>query len=135
MRYVAFIHGGDGPGFGISFPDFPGCVSDGDTVEETIQRGAAALAFHVEGMIEDGEAVPEPRAVGEIRADPSLAEWREGSDTAFVPLVLDKGSPRRVNVSLDYGLLQAIDDEAKRRGMTRSAFLSSAARNEIEGRR
>ena len=45
MRYVAFIHGGDGPGFGISFPD---CVSDGDTVEETIQRGAAALAFHVE---------------------------------------------------------------------------------------
>lgn len=92
MRYVAFIHGGDGPGFGISFPD---CVSDGDTVEETIQRGAAALAFHVEGMIEDGEAVPEPRAIGEIKADPSLAEWREGSDLAFVPLVLDKGSPAR----------------------------------------
>ena len=41
-------------------------------------------------------------------------------------------SPRRVNISLDYGLLQAIDDEAKRRGMTRSAFLSSAARNEIQ---
>ncbi len=135
MRYVAFIHGSDGPGFGISFPDFPGCVSDGDTVEEAIHRGAEALAFHVEGMIEDGEAVPEPRAVQEIKADPSLVEWREGADVAFVPLVLDKGSPRRVNVSLDYGLLQAIDDEAKRRGMTRSAFLSSAARNEIEGRR
>lgn len=135
MRYVAFIHGGDGSGFGISFPDFPGCVSDGDTVEEAIHRGAEALAFHVEGMIEDGEAVPEPRAVQEIKADPGLVEWREGADVAFVPLVLDKGSPRRVNVSLDYGLLQAIDDEAKRRGMTRSAFLSSAARNEIEGRR
>lgn len=135
MRYVAFIHSADGPGFGISFPDFPGCVSDGDTVEEAIHRGAEALAFHVEGMIEDGEAVPEPRAVQEIKADPSLVEWREGADVAFVPLVLDKGSPRRVNVSLDYGLLQAIDDEAKRRGMTRSAFLSSAARNEIEGRR
>ncbi len=135
MRYVAFIHGADGPGFGISFPDFPGCVSDGDTVEEAIHRGAEALAFHVEGMIEDGEAVPESRAVQEIKADPSLVEWREGADVAFVPLVLDKGSPRRVNVSLDYGLLQAIDDEAKRRGMTRSAFLSSAARNEIEGRR
>lgn len=135
MRYVAFIHSADGPGFGVSFPDFPGCVSDGDTVEEAIHRGAEALAFHVEGMIEDGEAVPEPRAVQEIKADPSLVEWREGADVAFVPLVLDKGSPRRVNVSLDYGLLQAIDDEAKRRGMTRSAFLSSAARNEIEGRR
>ena len=52
----------------------------------------------------------------------------------FVPVVFDKGSPRRVNISLDYGLLQAIDADAKRRGMTRSAFLSNAARNEIEER-
>ena len=44
-------------------------------------------------------------------------------------------APRRVDVSLDHGLLHAIDEEAKQRGMTRSAFLSSAARNEIEGRR
>lgn len=84
MHYVAFIHSADGPGFGVSFPDFPGCVSDGDTVEEAIRRGAEALAFHVEGMIEDGEAVPEPRAVQEIKADPSLAEWREGADIVFV---------------------------------------------------
>lgn len=52
----------------------------------------------------------------------------------LVPLIFDKGSPQRANVSLDYGLLRAIDHEAKQRGMTRSAFLSSAARNEIERR-
>lgn len=91
MRYVAFIHGDDGPGFGVSFPDFPGCVSDGDTVEEAIRRGAEALAFHVEGMIEDGEAVPAPRAVQEIKAGPSLAEWREGADILFV--LLPSGHP------------------------------------------
>lgn len=85
MHYVGFIHGGDGPGFGASFPDFPGCVSDGDTVEEAIRRGAEALAFHVGGMIEDGEAIPEPRGVQEIKADPNLAEWQEGADIAFVP--------------------------------------------------
>ena len=68
------------------------------------------------------------------KADESLADWRDGATIAFVPLILDKGSPRRINVSLDVGLLRAIDEEAKRRGMTRSAFLSSAARNEIEGR-
>ena len=134
MLYVAFIHRDDEPGFGISFPDFPGCVSDGDTIDETIRRGASALAFHIEGMIQDGERILEPRSLQDVEADPSLAEWREGASICFVPVVLDKGSPRRVNISLDYGLLQAIDNEAKRRGMTRSAFLSSAARNEIRER-
>ncbi len=134
MRYVAFIHSNTEPGHGISFPDFPGCVSDGDTIDEAVHRGTEALAFHVEGMIRDGEDIPAPRTVQAVEVDQSLDEWREGAVVCFVPLILDKGSPRRVNVSLDYGLLQAIDDEANRRGMTRSAFLSSAARNEIEGR-
>ena len=82
----------------------------------------------------DGEPIPQPRSLHDIRADETLAEWRDGATIAFVPLILDRGSPRRVNVSLDVGLLSAIDEEARRRGMTRSAFLSSAARNEIEGR-
>ncbi len=133
MRYIAFIHADDDPGYGISFPDFPGCVSDGGTIDEAIRRGAEALAFHVEGMIQDGEDIPAPRTVQAVEADHGLDEWRESAVVCFVPLILDKGSPRRVNVSLDYGLLQAIDDEANRRGMTRSAFLSSAARNELEG--
>ena len=134
MLYIAFIHSDTDPGYGISFPDFPGCVSAGDTIDEVIQSGAKALAFHIEGMIQDGEKIPKPCSLQDVQADPSLAEWREGATICFVPAVFDKGSPRRVNISLDYGLLQAIDDAAKRRGMTRSAFLSSAARNEIEGR-
>ncbi len=134
MLYVAFIHRDEDPGFGISFPDFPGCISEGDTIDGTVRQGASALAFHIEGMIQDGETIPAPRSLQEIEGDPSLAEWREGAVVCFVPAVIDKGSPRRVNISLDYGLLQAIDDEAKRRGMTRSAFLSSAARNEIQER-
>ncbi len=134
MRYVAFLHDDDEPGFGVSFPDFPGCVSHGDTVDEALHRGAEALSFHAEGMTADGEPIPRPRSLHDINADESLAGWRDGATVAFVPLILDKGSPRRINVSLDFGLLRAIDEEAKRRGMTRSAFLSSAARNEIEGR-
>lgn len=134
MRYVAFLHDDDKPGFGISFPDFPGCVSDGDTIDDALRRGAEALSFHVERMLADGETIPDPRSLQAIKSDETLAEWREGATIAFVALVLDKGSPRRINVSLDFGLLRAIDEEAKRRGMTRSAFLSSAARNEIEGR-
>ena len=131
MRYLAFIHGDEGLGFGISFPDFAGCVSDGGTVEDAIRHGSEALSFHVEGLIGDGEAIPPPLTVQEIKADPSLTEWREGADIAVVSLIIDRGSPRRVNVFLDYGLLQAIDDEVRSRGMTRTAFLCRAARNEV----
>ena len=67
MLYVAFVHRDDRPGFGISFPDFPGCVSDGDTIDETIGRGATALAFHIDGMIQDGEEIPEPRSLQDVR--------------------------------------------------------------------
>ena len=51
----------------------------------------------------------------------------------LIPLLLDRGSSRRVNVSFDRGLLEAIDDEARQRRMTRSALLATAARREIEG--
>ncbi len=132
MRYVSFIHRDDA-GYGVSFPDFPGCVSVGDTVDGAVRLGSEALAFHVEGLLDDGTPIPPPRSIDAIKADPDLAEWRRGADFVLVPLLLDRGSSRRVNISLDRGLLVAIDDEAEQRGMTRSAFLATAARNEIEG--
>ena len=132
MRYVSFIHRDEGSGYGISFPDFPGCISVGDTVDAAIRNGCEALAFHVEGLCDDGDAVPPPRSIEAIKADPELAEWRRGADIVLVPLLLDRGSSRRVNISIDRGLLEAIDDEARQRRMTRSAFLASAARREIE---
>ena len=132
MRYVSFIHH-DEAGYGVSFPDFPGCVSVGDTVDDAVLHGSEALAFHVEGLLEDGEAIPAPRSIDAIKADPDLAEWRRGADFVLIPLLLDRGSSRRVNISLDRGLLEAIDDEARQRRMTRSAFLATAARHEIEG--
>ena len=84
VRYVAFIHKDEDTGFGISFPDFPGCISVGDTRAEAVCQGAEALALHVEGMIEDGQPIPPPRSLEDIRADPELAEWRRGADFEHV---------------------------------------------------
>lgn len=132
MRYLSFIHR-DEAGYGVSFPDFPGCVSVGDTVDDAVLHGSEALAFHVESLVEDGEPIPVPRSIDAIKADRDLDEWRRGADFVLIPLLLDRGSSRRVNISLDRGLLEAIDDEARQRRMTRSAFLATAARHEIEG--
>jgi len=131
MRYVSFIHRDDA-GYGVSFPDFPGCVSVGDNIDEAIRHGSEALAFHVEGLIDDGESIPRPRSIDAIKADPELSDWRREADFVLIPLLLDRGTSRRVNISLDRGLLEAIDNEAKLRRMTRSAFLATAARREIE---
>ena len=131
MRYVSFIHQGDA-GYGVSFPDFPGCVSVGNTIDEAIRQGGEALAFHVEGLLEDGEAIPSPRSIDAIKAALELKDWRRDADLVLIPLLLDRGSSRRVNISLDHGLLELIDDEARRRRMTRSAFLATAARREID---
>ena len=130
MRYVSFIHR-DEAGFGVSFPDIPGCVSVGDMIDDAVRQGSEALAFHVEGLVDDGEVIPSPRSIDAIKADPELADWRRDADLVLIPLLLDRGSSRRVNISLDRGLLEAIDDEARQRRMTRSAFLATAARREI----
>jgi len=131
MRYVSFIHRDDA-GYGVSFPDFPGCVSVGDTIDDAIRQGGEALAFHVEGLLEDGEAIPSPRSIDAIKTALELNDWRRDADLVLIPLLLDRGSSRRVNISLDHGLLELIDDEARRRRMTRSAFLATAARREID---
>lgn len=94
MRYVSFIHR-EQAGYGVSFPDFPGCVSVGNTVDDAVRHGSEALAFHVDGLVDDGEAIPSPRSIDAVKADPALADWRHGADLVLIPLLLGRGSSRR----------------------------------------
>ena len=131
MRYAAFIHKEPDSCYGVSFPDFPGCISAGDTLDDSIANAAEALQGHVALMESDGESIPAPTPVESIMSDPQWAEERVDAVIAAVPLIRDRGSTARINVSLDLGLLEAIDAEAKARKQTRSAFLASAARREL----
>ena len=101
MRYIALIHGDNEPGFGISFPDFPGCVSDGDTEEEAIRRGREALTFHIENMAEDGERIPPPRACSEIEASPDMAEWLKGARRVEIEIEIAARPPPAVTPADD----------------------------------
>lgn len=131
MRYIAFIHKDPGTAYGVSFPDMPGCFSAGATIDEAVRNAVEALSGHVRILEQDGDAVPMPRDFDAIMTDPALAEDRESAMTTVVPLVRDRGSTARINVSFDLGLLEAIDAAARERKQTRSAFLASAARREI----
>lgn len=131
MKYVAFVHKDPDSAYGVSFPDVLGCISAGDSLDEATANAVEALSGHIRWMEADGDPLPAPRSMEEILADPELAEWREGALLVAIPLVRDLGSTTRINVSLDYGLLKAIDDEARQRKQTRSAFIASAVRREL----
>ncbi len=131
QHYVALVHGKPGA-YGISFPDFPGCVSAGASVDLAIQRGTDALHFHMEGMVEDGEPIPAPSAVEDIRTNRELAGDLREAIITLVPVVTPVGKPMRINVSLDEGLVSAIDKAAEKAGQTRSGFLAEAARRALK---
>src|ERR1700752_5448288 len=132
MRYVAIVDGAAG-GSGVIVPDLPGCTSAGDSVDEALRNAVEAVTVWVEDARADGEKIPKPRPAEKLRRDPDVAAaLGQGGVLAYVPLVLDAARPVKANLSLDAGLLNAIDEAAERRGLTRSAFLASAAREKIE---
>ena len=49
MDYIAYLYKERDSDFGVSFPDFPGCVTAGRTLEEGRRMAAEALALHIEG--------------------------------------------------------------------------------------
>jgi predicted RNase H-like HicB family nuclease len=63
-RYLILVGGGPPTNYGAWSPDVLGCVATGDTIEECIAEMRSALAFHLEGMLEDGEEIPEPSGAG-----------------------------------------------------------------------
>ncbi len=82
--YIALVHKDEGTSYGVSFPDVPGCISAGDTLEEAVENAAEALAGHFAAMRADGEAIPEPRDYEQLRRD---AEFVEDSADAVLVMV------------------------------------------------
>jgi len=119
-NYIALVRKDPDSAFGVEFPDFPGCISAGDTLDEVVRGAGESLQLHVEGMIEDGEAIPEPSALDSIDTTEAVV--------TLVPLADQKGRAVRLNITLEEGLLRAVDEAANRLGKTRSAFLADAAR-------
>ena len=125
--YFAIVHKDADSAYGVTFPDIPGCYSAADRLEDVLPNAAEALDL----WFEDAEDV-DPQSFEAIAAAVA-GDLAEGAFLIGVPRVSNAGKSVRVNVSLDRGVLDAIDAAAAARKLTRSAFLTEAARNEIVG--
>jgi predicted RNase H-like HicB family nuclease len=127
-NYIAIVHKEAKTDFGVSFPDFPGCVTAGQTVDEAKDLAQEALALHIKGMIEDGEQLPAPSKLEDIMAD---ADYADAVAYLVVSIPDTKYRTVRVNITVPEMTLKQIDSAAKKRGMSRSSFLVHLAQNAI----
>ena len=123
-HYIGLIHKDADSDFGVSFPDFPGVVTAGTTLDEARNMAEEALALHLEGMAEDGEAIPEPSSLEDIMSNPV---HRSGV-AILVSVKNDPPKIVRVNVTLPGDILEQIDKYAEAHGYTRSGLLAQAAK-------
>ena len=127
-NYIAVIHKDPASDFGVSFPDFPGCVTAGRSIDDAKDMAQDAISLHIKGMLEDGESMPAPSKLEDIMDDPDYADA-----AAVIIVTVSDAKPRsvRVNITVPEDMLRKIDSMAKKKGMSRSAFLVHAAQSAI----
>ena len=120
IRYPALMDGEIG-GYGIAFPDLPGCAAMGLTVEDAIVNAEDAMRDWVEEMEKRGREIAPPSPFESI-------DVPQGCQLVSVPLIRISGRKVRANLTLDDGVAAFIDSEARRRKMTRTAYITWMAR-------
>jgi predicted RNase H-like HicB family nuclease len=128
-EYIAVIHKDKNSDYGASFPDLPGVITVAEKLEDLRGMAEEALALHIEGMAEDGQALPSPSSLEAIAASSDYAD----AVALIVINAPDTDRPSvRVNITLPDTMLDRIDRRAAELGMTRSGFLLQAAKHEME---
>jgi predicted RNase H-like HicB family nuclease len=123
-HYIALIHKDADSDYGVSFPDLPGVISAGSNLDEARKMATEALALHLEGLSQDGDAAPEPSSLEEIMA---IAENKDAVAVLIEAPAAEVKSVR-INITMPADVLDQIDRYAEREGFTRSGFLAQAAK-------
>ena len=116
IRYPALIDGDEGA-YGVVFPDIPGVGAMGNTVDEALLNAEDALRDYAIEAEKDGEQLAEPSPFQTI-------ETPIGSQLTTISLIRTSGKSVRAGLTLDEGVAEFIDSEARRRGMTRKAYIT-----------
>jgi predicted RNase H-like HicB family nuclease len=126
VYFPAIVEGEKKDGYSVFFPDLPGLASAGDTLQDAAINAADALRGHLALMIRDGDEIPKASVFDDLPADPQVQEAARILVRAELP-----GKAVRLNISLEEGLVNAIDAAASARGLTRSGFIADVARKTL----
>lgn len=123
MRYPIVIEPGDEKtAYGVIVPDLPGCFSAGDTLDEAFDKAKEAIEGWIECTVDDGQDIPKPSAMEEIRKNPEFSGWIFGA--VDVDLSKLSGKAERVNITLPRLVLRRLDAKARQAGDTRSGYIA-----------
>ncbi len=125
MLFPIFIFKDKSSDFGVIVPSLPGCYSAGKTLDEAIENSREAIELHLEGLVEDGQEIPEQGKIDDYKKylkEGGIAALVEVDTSAFA------GQSERVNVTFPKRLLARIDKASEKLGTTRSGLLQSAAK-------
>ncbi len=126
MRYPVAIEPGDARhAHGVVVPDLPGCFSAGDTFDEALTNAQEAILLHLEGLLDDGKAIPKPSAIEKLCRKREFKNWTWAVVDVDMSQLGDKVA--RINITLPQRILRAVDSHARRMGESRSGFLARAA--------
>ena len=85
-HYIALIHKETDSGYGVSFPDVPGVITGGDTIDEAMQNAPEVLSFAAEDWREQtGKPFPKPRSIDELRKDAAFQRDAANAIVAAIP--------------------------------------------------
>ena len=88
-HYIALIHKDPDTGYGVSFPDVPGVITSGDTIDEAIQNAPDVLAFAAEDWFKQtGNSFPQPRSIDELRKDSAFERDAADAIVAAIPFAI-----------------------------------------------
>lgn len=108
--------------YGVTFYDFPGCVSVGDTVKEALDNANEVLQFHVDGMLEDSPILPAPTDLDIIIQENISSEPR---NIIYIPISVKIKSEKRkrIDITMSESVIEQIDEVSR----NRSRFLEEAS--------
>ena len=125
MQFPIVIHKDETSSYGVTVPDLPGCFSGGDSFEEAVSSAHEAAACHIEGLLMDGEAIPERKLIELHQSNPDF----QNGVWALIDVDISKLSSKtvRVNITMPSRVLSIIDEAAARERESRSGLLTRAA--------
>lgn len=128
---IAIELGDENHAFGVVVPDLLGCFSAGDTLEEAYENAKEAIAFHIQGMIEDGEEIPQPSPFITHQNNPEYAGFVFGVVDVDLPQLM--GKAEKINITLPSRLIRRIDAFVAENPQykSRSGFLAKVATDRI----